>query len=62
MNYFVGGRKELKWTTDIGDALVPVGDFNSSGSDWLTDGSSTTGNGFSDDGQWVLRTQFQLLF
>lgn len=62
VNYFVGGRKELKWTTDIGYALVPVGDFNSSGSDWLTDGSSTTGNGFSDDGQWVLRTQFQLLF
>jgi hypothetical protein len=62
VNYFVGGRKELKWTTDIGYALVPVGDFNNSGEDWLSDGSSTTGNGFSDDGQWVLRTQFQLLF
>ena len=58
----VGGNKDLKWTTDVGYAVTPVGDFNSSGADWLTDGSSTAGNGFSNDGQWVIRSQFQLLF
>ena len=62
VNYFVGGNKDLKWTTDVGYAVTPVGDFNSSGADWLTDGSSTAGNGFSNDGQWVIRSQFQLLF
>ena len=62
LNYFVGGSKDLKWTTDVGYAITPVGDFNSSGADWLTDGSSTAGNGFSNEGQWVIRSQFQLLF
>ncbi len=62
VNYFFGGVKDIKWTTDFGYAFAPVGDFNSSGTDWLSDGSSTTGNGSSNDGQWVFRTQLQLLF
>lgn len=62
MNYYFGGQKSVKWTTDVGFALVPIGDFASSGSDWLSDGSSTAGDGFTNDGQWVVRTQIQLLF
>jgi len=62
VNYFIGGNKDLKWTTDFGYAFTPIGDFNSSGADWLSDVSSTAGNGFSNDGQWVVRSQFQLLF
>lgn len=62
LNYFIGGNKDLKWTTDVGYAFTPIGDFNSSGGNWLSDVSSTAGNGFSNDGQWVIRSQFQLLF
>jgi hypothetical protein len=62
VNYFVGGNKDLKWSTDLGYAFTPIGDFNSSGADWLTDSSSTVGNGSTNDGQWVFRTQLQLLF
>jgi hypothetical protein len=62
LNYFVGGNKDIKWTSDFGYAFTPIGDFNSSGADWLQDGSSTAGNGFTNDGQWVVRTQLQLLF
>ena len=61
-NYFFGGTKDVKWTTDLGYAFSPIGDFNSSGADWLGDGSSTAGTGFTNDGQWVIRTQMQLLF
>lgn len=62
VNYLFGGNKDVKWTTDVGYALAPIGDFNSSGADWLSDGSSTAGNGFTNDGQWVLRSQIQLTF
>jgi hypothetical protein len=61
-NYFFGGTKDVKWTTDVGYAFSAIGDFNSSGADWLSDGSSTAGSGFTNDGQWVLRTQMQLAF
>lgn len=50
----------IKWTTDVGFALDPVVDFNSSGGNWLTD---QTGAGQStQDGQFVLRSQIQLTF
>lgn len=62
VNYFFGGNKDVKWSSDFGYAFAPIGDFNSSGADWLSDGSSTAGNGFTNDGQWVVRTQIQLLF
>lgn len=62
LNYFFGGNKDIKLTGDVGFALTPIGDFNSSGGNWLQDVSSTAGNGFTNDGQWVIRTQLQLLF
>ena len=62
LNYFIGGTKDIKWSSDVGFAMAPIGDFNSSGADWLSDGSSTTGNGFTNDGQWVLRSQIQITF
>jgi len=62
LNYFVGGSKNLKWTTDFGYAFTAIGDFNNSGADWLTDLSTTAGNGSTNEGQWVIRSQFQLLF
>lgn len=61
-NYFFGGKKDVKLSTDFGYAFSPIGDFQSSGADVLQDGSSTTGDGFTNDGQWVFRTQLQLLF
>jgi hypothetical protein len=30
-------HKELKWSSDIGYAFTPIGDFNSSGANWLPD-------------------------
>lgn len=50
----------IKWTTDVGFALDPVVDFNSSGTNWLAD---QTGTGEpTSDGQLVLRSQIQLTF
>lgn len=52
--YFAGHN--AKWTTDLGFGLDEVGGaWSSSGAGWLSD---TAG----EDGQIVLRTQFQLLF
>lgn len=62
LNYFFGGKKDVKFTSDVGYAFTPIGDFASSGADWLQDGSNTTGDGMTNDGQWVLRAQLQLLF
>jgi hypothetical protein len=62
LNWYIGGSKDLKWSTDVGLGFAPVGDFASSGADWLGDGSSTAGEGSTNDGQWVVRTQLQLLF
>jgi hypothetical protein len=61
-NYYIDGNKDVKWTTDFGYAFTPIGDFASSGADWLQDFSGSTGDGFTNDGQWVFRTQLQLLF
>lgn len=61
-NYYFGGNKDVKLTMDFGYAFDSIGDFNNSGADWLQDGTTTTGDGHSNDGQWVCRTQLQLLF
>ena len=53
-------NKDLKWTTDFGFALMPVGDFASSGADWKSD--ATEANGQSSNHQFVLRSQIQLTF
>lgn len=60
MNWYIGGNKDLKWTNDFGYAFDPVGDFNSSGADWLSDVNNDANR--TNDGQWVLRSQIQLLF
>lgn len=62
LNWYFGGNKDVKWQTDVGYAFTPIGDFASSGADWLVDMSGSTGNGFTNDGQWVVRSQIQLLF
>ena len=61
-NYYIGGNKDVKLTSDFGYAFDPVGDFATSGADWLQDFSGSTDGGFTNDGQWVVRTQLQLLF
>lgn len=50
----------IKWTTDVGFALDPVVDFNSSGGNWLSDQTAT--GAATQDGQFVLRSQIQLSF
>ena len=61
-NYYFGGHKDVKWTSDIGYAFNPVGDFSATGANYLVDLSGNSGDGFTNDGQWVVRTQLQLLF
>jgi phosphate-selective porin OprO and OprP len=61
-NWYPLGYKNtgLKWTTDVGFALDSIVDFNSSGGNWLSD---QTGTGApTSDGQFVIRSQIQLLF
>ena len=63
INYWPVGVKNLKWTTDFGYAFTAIagpgafgsasGDYNSSGNGWNAD---------PNDGQWLVRTQLQLLF
>ncbi len=49
-------KHSLKWTTDVGFALDEISaPWNSSGAGWRTDGTG-------EDGQVVVRSQFQLLF
>lgn len=61
-NYYFGGHKDVKWTSDLGYAFNPVCDFSANGANYLVDLSGNTGDGFTNDGQWVVRTQLQLLF
>ena len=61
-NWFISGDHSLKWSSDFGYAFDPVGDFNVAGADWLLDAAGTTGDGRTNDGQWVLRSQLQWLF
>ena len=64
INYWPVGIKNLKWTTDFGYAFTAIAegstafgsasaDYNSSGNGWNAD---------LNDGQWLVRTQLQLLF
>ena len=61
-NWFPAGvaNKNLKITTDLGYAFTPIVDFANSGANWLVD--YTPANQDTNDGQWVVRAQFQLLF
>lgn len=61
-NWFISGDHQLKWSSDFGYAFDPVGDFNVAGADWLLDVADTAGDGRSNDGQWVVRSQLQWLF
>jgi hypothetical protein len=61
-NWFISGDHSLKWTSDFGYAFDPVGDFNSVGADWLVDPAGDTGNGVTNDGQWLVRSQLQWTF
>jgi hypothetical protein len=53
-------NKDIKLTTDFGYAFDPIGDFASGGADWASD--ATPANGVTEDGQFVIRSQIQLLF
>jgi hypothetical protein len=49
-------KHDAKWTTDIGYGFDPVESF------WATSGAGYLDDSPGDDGQIVVRTQFQLLF
>lgn len=53
-------QKYLKLTADIGYAFTPIIDFSGSGAGWLPD--YTDSGGVSSEGQWVFRTQLQIIF
>ena len=53
-NYYVH-KHAAKWTTDVGFGLDPVPTARGTGVDWRPDVGT-------NDGQFVFRTQFQLLF
>lgn len=53
-------QKYLKITADVGYAFDPVIDFSGSGAGWLPD--YTDSGSISSDGQWVFRTQLQIIF
>ncbi|MFO0828003.1 MAG: porin [Phycisphaerales bacterium] len=53
-------NKDIKFTTDFGYAMNPVGDFASSGANWNSD--ATANNSATSDGQFVIRSQVQLTF
>ena len=61
-NWFISGDHSLKWTSDFGYAFAPVGDFSSAGADWLVDPAGDTGDGVTNDGQWLVRSQLQWTF
>lgn len=61
-NYYFGGNNDVKWSNDIGYAFNPLGDFAANGASWLVDFSGDTNGGFTNEGQWVIRSQLQLLF
>ena len=56
-NYYVS-KHQLKWTTDVGVGLEPVPTNRGTGVGWRED----TGTPSPADGQFVFRTQLQLLF
>jgi len=52
--------KYVKITADVGYAFDPLVDFNGTGAGYLVD--YTESGGATSDGQWLIRTQLQLLF
>ncbi|MEY3144047.1 MAG: hypothetical protein RLY21_2540 [Planctomycetota bacterium] len=62
MNWWIAGvkNKQVKWTTDFGYSFEPVVDFAASGANYLPD--YTASGGETNDGQWVVRSQFQFMF
>ena len=61
-NWWPAGSKQkyIKFTADFGYAFDPLIDFNTTGAGWLIDytGSGST----SSDGQWLVRSQIQIIF
>ena len=65
VNHWMTTGRTIKWTTDFGYGFEtitnggadgnPAADYTSSGNGWRADGAG-------EDGQWLLRTQMQLLF
>ena len=62
VNWWVAGvkNKQVKWTTDFGYSFEPLVDFAASGANYLPD--YTAAGGATNDGQWVVRSQFQFMF
>jgi len=56
VNYYVRGNRGAKWSTDVGFAFTEVGGF------WSTTGAGYLTDQKRQDGQLVVRTQFQLVF
>lgn len=61
-NWWPAGSKNraIKVSTDAGYAFDPLVDFANSGANYLPD--YTAANGMTNDGQWVFRTQLQIVF
>ncbi|MEY3022036.1 MAG: hypothetical protein RIS86_1234 [Planctomycetota bacterium] len=62
VNWFPAGTRWIQWTTDVGVAFDPVGDFRAPGANWLADPVNAAGAGDANAGQVVVRSQLQLLF
>ena len=62
VNWWVAGvkNKQIRWTTDFGYSFEPLVDFAASGANYLPD--YTAAGGATNDGQWVVRSQFQFMF
>ena len=61
VSWFPGGTRLLQWTTDVGFAFDPMGDFRAPGANWLADPVNGSGTGDANGGQIVVRSQLQLL-
>ena len=55
-----GVKNRIKITGDFGYAFTPIVDFAASGADWLPNYTEENGDTFG--GEWVIRTQLQLVF
>lgn len=62
VNFFPLGVKEqrVRWSSDIGVAFEALGDFSSSGANWLPD--ATTPGGSTERSQFVIRSQLSFIF
>ena len=61
-NWWPAGAKSkwVKISADVGYAFDPLVDFNGTGTGWLVDYTAT--GAATNDGQWLIRTQFQIVF